>query len=282
MRLMAASVLFSTGGVAVKSIAFSGWQVAGLRSGIAAAALFLIVPSTRRRWDLKTLLVSSTFAITMILFILANKNTTAANAIFLQAAAPLYLLVLAPWLLKEPVRRADLIAMVAIAAGLVLVMSGNDAPTRIAPHPKLGNVMAVLSGVALALTTIGLRWLGGMEDGESRKDAVLVCGNFLSFLACIPFALPLAGAQPVDWALITYLGVIQIGVAYWLVMRGLRGVPAIEASLLMMIEPALNPLWVWLIHGEAPGPLALAGGALILAASIGRAAASRAESRPAT
>jgi DME family drug/metabolite transporter len=282
MRLMAASVLFSTGGVAVKSIAFSGWQVAGLRSGIAAAALFLIVPSTRRRWDLKTLLVSSTFAITMILFILANKNTTAANAIFLQAAAPLYLLVLAPWLLKEPVRRADLVAMVAIAAGLVLVMSGNDAPTRIAPHPKLGNVMAVLSGIALALTTIGLRWLGGMQDGESRKDAVLVCGNFLSFLACIPFALPLIGAQPVDWALITYLGVIQIGVAYWLVMRGLRGVPAIEASLLMMIEPALNPLWVWFIHGEAPGPLALAGGALILAASIGRAAASRSESRPAT
>ena len=279
---MAASVLFSTGGVAVKSIAFSGWQVAGLRSGIAAAALFLIVPSTRRRWDLKTLMVSSTFAITMILFILANKNTTAANAIFLQAAAPLYLLVLAPWLLREPVRRADLVAMVAIAAGLVLVMSGHDAPTRIAPHPRLGNVMAVLSGVALALTTIGLRWLGGMENGESRKDAVLVCGNFLSFLACIPFALPLAAAQPVDWALITYLGVIQIGVAYWLVMRGLRGVPAIEASLLMMIEPALNPLWVWTIHGEAPSPLALAGGALILAASIGRAAASRSESRPAT
>ena len=275
---MAASVLFSTGGVAVKSIAFNGWQVAGLRSGIAAAALFMIVPSTRRRWDLKTILVSSAFAVTMILFILANKNTTAANAIFLQAAAPLYLLVLAPWLLKEPVRRADLIAMVAIAAGLVLVMSGHDAPTRIAPHPKIGNIMAVLSGVALAFTTIGLRWIGGMEDGESRKDAVLVCGNFMSFLACIPFALPFVGAQPIDWALITYLGVIQIGLAYFLVMRGLRGVPAIEASLLMMIEPALNPLWVWLIHGEAPGPLALAGGALILAASMGRAAASRLDS----
>lgn len=273
---MAASVLFSTGGVAVKAVAFNGWQVAGLRSGIAALALFAILPTSRRRWDLKTLAVSSTFAITMILFILANKNTTAANAIFLQAAAPLYLLILAPLLLKEPVRRADLIAMAAIALGLVLVMSGTVAPTTIAPHPGIGNVMAVVSGVALAFTTIGLRWLGGMEDGEARKDAVLVCGNFLTFLSCIPLALPFAAVRGVDWALITYLGVIQIGVAYWLVMRGLRGVPAVEASLLMMIEPALNPLWVWLIHGEEPAKLALVGGAIILASSIGRAMADKA------
>jgi len=273
---MSASVLFSTGGVAVKSIAFSGWQVAGLRSGIAAAALLLLVPSTRRRWDLKTVAVASTFAITMILFILANKNTTAANAIFLQAAAPLYLLVLAPLMLKEPVRRADLVAMAAIALGLVLVMSGTVRPTTIAPHPAIGNTMAVISGVSLALTTIGLRWLGGMEDGEARKDAVLVCGNFLTFLACLPLALPFISVRGVDWALITYLGVIQIGVAYWLVMRGLRGVPAVEASLLMMIEPALNPIWVWLIHGEAPGHLAVIGGAIILASSIGRAMADKA------
>jgi DME family drug/metabolite transporter len=273
---MFASVLFSTGGVAVKSIAFNGWQVAGLRSGIAAVALFAFVPTTRRRWDLKTLAVSSTFAITMILFILANKNTTAANAIFLQAAAPLYLLVLAPLMLKEPVRRADLIAMAAIALGLVLVMSGTVAPTTIAPHPKFGNAMAVISGISLAFTTIGLRWVGGMEDGESRKDGVLVCGNFLSFLACLPFAFPFVGARPFDWVLITYLGVVQIGVAYWLVMRGLRGVPAVEASLLMMIEPALNPLWVWLINSEAPSRLALVGGVVILASSIGRAMADKA------
>jgi drug/metabolite transporter, DME family len=273
---MFASVLFSTGGVAVKAIAFSGWQVAALRSGIAAAALLAIVPSTRRRWDLKIFAVSSAFAITMILFILANKNTTAANAIFLQAAAPLYLLVLAPLLLKEPVRKADLIAMAAIAVGLALIMSGADAPTRIAPHPRIGNIMAVLSGVALAFTTIGLRWLGGMEDGERRKDAVLICGNFLSFIVCIPLGLPISGAGAVDWLLITYLGVVQIGVAYYFVMRGLRGVPAVEASLLMMIEPALNPLWVWMIHGEAPSRIALVGGTIILASSIGRAMADKA------
>lgn len=272
---MSAAVLFSTGGVAVKAIAFNGWQVAALRSGIAAVALALFVPSTRRKWDARTLMVSSTFAVTMILFILANKNTTAANAIFLQGAAPLYLLLLAPIMLKEPIRRADLVAMAAIAAGLALVMSGTDAPTTISPHPKLGNAMAILSGVALAFTTIGLRWLGGMDEGESRKDAVLVCGNFLTFLVCIPLGLPIVGVGAVDWALVTYLGVVQIGVAYFLVMRGLRGVPAVEASLLMMVEPALNPVWVWLIHGEAPSRLALLGGGVILLASVGRAMADR-------
>jgi drug/metabolite transporter (DMT)-like permease len=273
---MAAAVLFSTGGAAVKAIAFNGWQVAGLRSGIAAAALFIVIPSTRRRWDLKIVAVSFSFAITMILFILANKNTTAANAIFLQSAAPLYLLVLAPLLLKERVRRADLIAMAAIAVGLSLVMSGTAAPTTMSPNPRLGNIMAITSGVALAFTTIGLRWLGGMEEGESRKDAVLVCGNLMSFLICVPMAHPLGHVRALDWALITYLGSVQIAVAYYLVMRGLRGVPALEASLLGMVEPALNPIWVWLIHGEAPGTVTIVGGVIILAASISRALADRA------
>lgn len=272
---MGAAVLFSTGGVAVKSIAFSGWQVAALRSGIAALALFSIVPSSRRKWDLPTFVVSIAYAATLILFILANKNTTAANTIFLQGAAPLYLLVLAPLMLDESVRKADLVAIVAIAVGLGLVISGTDAPTTISPHPKLGNTLAVISGVSLAFTTIGLRWLGGMEDGEARKDAVLVCGNFLSFAICIPLGLPIGGVHAFDWGLIVYLGVIQLGVAYWLVMRGLRGVPAVEASLLMMVEPALNPVWVWLIHGEAPGKVTLLGGAVILAASIGRALADK-------
>jgi drug/metabolite transporter, DME family len=272
---MAAAVLFSTGGAAVKGIAFNGWQVAGLRSGIAAGVLFLLFPSTRRRWDFRILAVSVTFAIAMILFVLANKNTTAANAIFLQAAAPLYLLVLAPLLLKEPVRKADLIAMAAIAAGLALVMSGTQAATTMAPHPRAGNIMAILNGVLLAFTTVGFRWLGGMDDGESRKDAVLVCGNLMCFLICLPMALPFSGARAFDWGLITYLGSVQIGMAYFLVMRGLRGVPAVEASLLMMLEPALNAIWVWLIHGEAPGLLSIVGGAVILAASIGRTMADR-------
>ena len=138
----------------------------------------------------------------------------------------------------------------------------------------IGNAFAMISGVTLAFMTIGLRWLGAKEDGEARKGAVLVSGNLIACLVCMPFALPASGRAQ-DWGLIVYLGVFQIGLAYMLVTRGLRSVPAVEASLLMLVEPAINPIWVWLIHGEAPGPMAIVGGALILGASVIRAVTGR-------
>lgn len=271
LRLLGAAALFSTGGAAVKASAFNGWQVACLRSGIAALALFLFVKSTRRRWDGATIAISAVYAVTMVLFVIANKTTTAANAIFLQSAAPLYLLVLSPLILKERVTRPDLVAMGIIAVGLGLVMWGSPPATTMAPNPFLGNTLAVISGMALAVTTIGLRWLASRPDGAGRQGAVLVCGNVIACLMCIGPALPIGGIGPVDWGMITYLGVFQIGLAYLLVTQGLRGVPAVEASLLMLVEPALNPIWVWLIHGEQPGTLPIIGGALILTASIIRA-----------
>jgi drug/metabolite transporter (DMT)-like permease len=273
-------MLFSTGGAAVKSIAFTGWQVAALRSGIAAVTLFIAVPMTRRRWDWRSISVGVCYAITMILFVLATKETTSANAIFLQSAAPLYLLILAPLMLHEPVTGADLFCIVVIAVGLGLVMTGSPRPTTISPHPMLGNVYATISGVSLAFTTIGLRWLGAMEDGEARKGAVLVTGNIASFLICLPAAWSFAGHGTKDWALIIYLGTIQIALAYFLVTKGLRSVPAVEASLVMLVEPALNPIWVWLIHGEAPGVIALLGGGLILGASVMRAVVGRRQAEP--
>ena len=266
-------MLFSTGGAAVKATAFSGWQVASLRSGIAAVALLIFVPATRRRWTLSTLAVGLAFALGMILFVIANKNTTTANAIFLQAASPLYLLVLAPLLLKERVVPADLWAMAVIAAGLALVISGSPRATTLSPNPVLGNTLAILSGVAISLSTLGLRWLGTKPDGKGQQSAVLVAGNVMACVICVPFALPIADVGAGDWALITYLGVFQIGLAYLFVTRGLRAVPVVEASLLMLVEPAINPLWTWLIHGEAPGGVVLAGGLLILGASVLRAAA---------
>jgi drug/metabolite transporter (DMT)-like permease len=273
-------MLFSTGGAAVKGIGFTGWQVASLRSGIAALALFIAVPTTRRRWDWRSMSVGLAYAITCILFVLATKETTSANAIFLQSAAPLYLLILAPLLLHEAVTSADLICIVVIAMGLALVMTGSPRPTSISPHPMRGNIYATISGVSLAFTTVGLRWLGAMEDGEARKGAVLVTGNIASFLICLPFAWSFARHGAKDWMLITYLGTIQIALAYFLVTKGLRSVPAVEASLVMLVEPALNPIWVWLIHGEAPGAIALLGGALILGASVMRAVVGKRQAEP--
>ena len=108
LQLLGAALLFSTGGAAIKAAVFTGWQIASFRSGFAALTLLLIAPAARRAWTRHTVLVGCAYAACLTLFVLANRLTTAANTIFLQSTAPLYVLVLAPWLLHEPVRRRDL------------------------------------------------------------------------------------------------------------------------------------------------------------------------------
>jgi drug/metabolite transporter, DME family len=269
LQLIGAAVLFSTGGAAIKAAAFTGWQIASLRSGIAALALLLMIPAARRGWTARTLLVGVAYAGCLILFVLANRLTTAANTIFLQSTAPLYLLVLAPWLLKEPVRRQDLGFMLAIGLGLMLFFVGVEQPVATAPDPVTGNLLALASGFCWALAVCGLRWLTAKE-GRGSPLAAVVSGNLTAFLISLPFALPVGSHSITDWSLIVYLGVFQIALAYVLVTSAINHVPALEASLLLLIEPVLNPLWAWLIQGEVPGVWALLGGAIILGATTAR------------
>lgn len=272
LQLVAAALLFSTGGAAIKSADFTAIQIAGFRSGIAALALLLLLPAARRGWSWRTGLVGVAYAATLVLFVLANRLTTAANTIFLQSTAPLYILVLGPWLLDEPIRRRDLGFMVLVVAGLVAFFVGVEPPAVTAPDPARGNLLAVLSGIAWAFTICGLRWLGNRahvaEEGGESALAAVVGGNVLAFLACLPASLPVGPHAAVDWALIVYLGVFQIALAYVFVTRALRWLAAFEASILLLIEPALNPVWAWLVHGEVPGLWAVAGGALILGATV--------------
>jgi len=274
LELVGAAVLFSTGGAAIKATSLDGWQVACFRSGVAALALAALLGSARRGWSRRTPLVACAYAGTLVLFVLANKLTTAANAIFLQDTAPLYLLLLGPWLLGEPVRRSDLALMAAVATGIALVFAARQEPLVTAPDPFRGNLAALASGVSWALTIAGLRWMAGPSSSAPPMSAV-VAGNLLAFLLTLPKALPVSEAAARDWWLIAYLGIVQIGLAYLLLVRGVRGVPALETSLLLLVEPALNPVWSWWIHGERPAGPALAGGALILAATAARAVPSR-------
>jgi drug/metabolite transporter (DMT)-like permease len=261
-------MLFSTGGAAIKAAAFTPWQVAGLRSGIAAVAIVALSRRARHGWTPRVALVGVAYAACLTLFVLANRLTTSANTIFLQSAAPLYLLVLSPWLLKEPIRRQDLGFMAIVGIGLALFFVSAEPAVASAPDPARGNLLALVSGVCWAFTVCGLRWLG---TGESRGEgaggsavAAVVSGNLTAFLVALPMALPLGPHAPVDWAVVLYLGVGQIAVAYLLVTAGLRYIPALEASLILLIEPALNPVWAWLIQGERPGTWALLGGVVIL------------------
>jgi len=266
LEVLAAAALFSSGGALIKSISFSGWQVASFRSVVAAATLFLLLREVRRRPTVRMLGVGVFYAATMVLFVLANKLTTSASAIFLQSTAPLYVLLLSPWLLREKIRARDVLFMFTLAAGLGLFFVGFDPVSATAPNPKLGNVLALASGVTWALTIMGLRAAG--RGGESWGPAAAFWGNVFAALACLPMALPVASARPTDWLLLICLGMLQIALAYFFLLRGIARVSAFEASLLLLLEPVLNPVWSWLVHGERPGGWSLAGGAVILLATL--------------
>jgi drug/metabolite transporter (DMT)-like permease len=266
LQVLAAAALFSSGGAAIKAVHLGGWQVACFRSAVAAATLFLLMPEARRRPSPRVLGVALAYASTLVLFVLANKLTTAASAIYLQATAPLYVLLLSPWLLRERIRSKDVVFMLALAVGLGLFFVGLDPVSATAPNPALGNLLGLISGGTWALTVMGLRALG--RGGEPWAPAAAFWGNVFAAVACLPMALPIASSRPADWLLVLYLGVFQIGIAYFLLIRGLERVQAFETSLLLLLEPVLNPLWAWLVHGERPGAWSLAAGGVILLATL--------------
>jgi DME family drug/metabolite transporter len=270
LLVLAAAVLFSSGGAAIKSTSLTAWQVASFRSAIAAVAILCMLRGARRLPDRATWLVGAVYAATMVLFVLANKLTTAANAIYLQGTAPLYILLVAPLVLREPVRRADLLFMGALALGLGAFFMGQEVATGTAPNPALGNLAALASGLTWAGTVMGLRWLGRRSDDPRATQPSLVAGNLIAAGAALPLALPVTTFSSTDLIILLFLGVFQIGLAYVCLSTGISGVPALEASLLLLLEPVLNPVWAWLVHGEMPTGWALVGGAIIMAATTVR------------
>ncbi len=287
LDLILAALLFSTGGVFIKALAgMTAWQRAGLRSLVAVVFLLLVWPQARRGFSRKALIFSLFYAGTLACFVAANTYTTSANAIFLQSTAPLYVLLLSPLVLGEKVQRGDLLFMGALAVGLALCFGGEfwwggSHVQATAPRPVLGNVFGLVSGILWACTIIGLRWFGQRSGGatDARDSggagASVVLGNVSCFAVCL-----LIGAftgegifhgvttlAPKTYAVLVFLGVFQVGLAYICITRGMSRVPAMEASLLLLVEPTFNPLWSFLVLHERPGAWSLAGGAVILGAT---------------
>jgi drug/metabolite transporter, DME family len=268
LLLVGAALLFSTGGAAIKACSLSQWQVAGFRSGIAAVVLFMLLPGARRGWTWRTGLVGLAYAATLILFVIANKLTTSANAIFLQSTAPLYLLLLGPLVLREPIRKIDIAVISAVAAGAVMLLVGSEAAGSTASDPGRGNVLATAAGLTWALTITGLRWMGKRPANANSAAATVIAGNLIALAICLPMALPVSHASRIDLAVLFYLGIFQVSLAYVFLTRSLREVTGIEAATLLLIEPVFNPIWSWFVHGERPGLFALAGGAVIILAAF--------------
>jgi drug/metabolite transporter (DMT)-like permease len=274
--IVLAALLFSTGGAAIKGSELSAWWISVGRSAIAAAVILAILPESRRLGSPRVWVAGVAYAATLVSFAFATKLTTAAAAIWLQATGPLYMLFLAPPLLGERVRPRDVaLGLVLLAAMVVLFLDArHGATTTLAPRPVLGNVLGAVSGLTFALTVLALRQRA--RHGQASSLPVVVAGNFLACAATLPPALASSadGASPsaADVAGVLYLGCVQVGLAYWLLDWGIRRVTAFEASALLLVEPATNPLWAWLATGERPSWLAAIGGVVIVTATFLHAA----------
>lgn len=264
-----AALLMSTSGVAIKSCNyFSTWQVASFRAGVAAIVLLLLSPAVRRNFNIKTMLIGCAYAAASVLFVLATKLTTAANAIFLQSTSPITIVLLSSWLLKEPLRKRDAIFMLALALGLSFFFLGSYQPCNNSPDPLLGNQLALISGLFWAVTVTGLRWLSHAgNNAENIGASAVTLGCIIAFTSTLPMALPLQKSHFSDWLIVIYLGAFGVAMVFLLLSRAIKQLTAIEAGLILLIEPALNPLWSWLLQRENPGFPAIVGGAIILSAT---------------
>jgi len=258
--LVLAAVLWSTSGLFIKLLDWQPMAILGGRS-IFAALLFLAYLRPRSlRWTRLEVLGAVSYVVAQLAFITATKLTTAANAIFLQYAAPIYIILFGWWLLGERPQRADLLALPVIFAGLLLFL-GDD----LTANGMAGNVLAILSGMAMAGWFLTMRV---QKDGVPANTILL--GNIIGAVIGLPF-LAQADLTPINLAVIIYLGVFQLGMAALLYSIAIKHVPVLESTIILMLEPILNPIWVFLALGETPGTLALIGAALVLGATLWRA-----------
>jgi drug/metabolite transporter (DMT)-like permease len=271
LYLIFAAVLWSTGGVMIKAISWSPIAILAGRS-IFSSILFLIylrrLPSHFTPWKITA---SVAHILTAFLFITATKLTTAANAIFLQYTAPLYIVLLGIWFLRERPTRIDWISMVIIFTGMLLFFGD-----KLSANGMFGNILAILSGVTLAIMNVALR---AQKDGSPAESILLAH----MFTAVVGFPAVLKETWTLSsWLIILYLGIFQIGFSFIFFTSAIKHVPAIEATLISTLEPILNPLWVFLFLGEQPGQLAMLGGLIVLAGvALNAVGSARAAAQPA-
>lgn len=260
--VLAAALLWSTGGLFIKWTSLSGLELSFCRSFFAAITVAILTRHEGFRLNSITAFASVLYAVLLILFVLATKETTAANAIFLQYTAPVYLLVLEPLIYKEKFRSQDLATVLVCIGGMALFFVG-----QLRPQDVTGNLLALASGLCFALYFLCLRH---PKAREVNRASSVIYGNILAVLITAPWAL---GAIPNltfhDTFSVVYLGVVQLGFAYALFTVAMaRGVRSLDAGIICYIEPVLNPVWVFLVLGEQPSRWALLGGAIIVGAVI--------------
>jgi len=258
-----AALLWSSSGLFIKVLSLGALQIAFARSLVAVPAMALVVRlrggNPFPRPSALSLGCALAYASILILFVAATKLTTAANAIFLQFSAPIYLVFLEPWVTKRALRARDLVAVVLVLSAMGLFFLG-----RLAAGNLAGNLLAVVSGIGLALFSLTLK-LQRERAPDLDPIGAIILGNLLVALFCAPLALRSFHPTLPQTEILLYLGVFQIALAYLFFNAGIRHLSATAAVVTGTLEAVLNPLWVFLGIGERPSPWALLGGLLILA-----------------
>jgi DME family drug/metabolite transporter len=262
LLVVAAALLWSTGGLFIKWTQLSAFELSFGRSLLAAVTVALFTYREGFRLNGLTVITSLLYAALLLLFVVATKLTTAANAIFLQYTAPIYVLLLEPLFYKEKFRARDLLTVAACIAGMSLFFVG-----KLRPQDVEGNIAALASGVCFALYILLLRH---PQSQRVNRASSVIYGNLLLVLITAPAGLAaLTKLSQPDIISVSYLGVIQIGLAYTFFTLGMaRGVRSLDAGIVGYIEPVLNPVWVFLFLGERPSTWAILGGAIIITAVI--------------
>jgi len=266
LSLVFVAMLWSIGGVFIKIVDWNPLAIAGARSGI--AALFFVLALTGPRGNIRAVIpprlswpllgAAVSVALCMLFFVTATRLTTAANAVILQYLAPIHVALIAPRFLGEKTHPRDWLALVLALGGMTLFFWGD-----VSPQGRLGIFLALAASVAFAGIPLFLRRMG---TAGGQTQAVFL-GNLLLAVICLPFYFQ--GSKPglKGIGALLILGVFQTGLAYFIYSRAVRHVRALEAALIPVIEPILNPVWVFLFIGERPSVQSMIGGALVLGAA---------------
>jgi drug/metabolite transporter, DME family len=250
------AILWSSGGLFIKLISLDSMELSFFRCAIAAVVFALMFRKRILKLNRLALLNSFAYAAVLILFVIATKTTTAANAIFLQSTAPIYVLIFEPLLTKTKWERINIITIVVCFLGMILFFMGDLTPGDIK-----GNIAALLAGVAFAAFFLGMK-----KNEPQYGESSIFYGNVIVALICIPFITDMNSISLQDFAMVSFLGVFQIAFAYALFSYGLKRIIAVEASIISMFEPVLNPIWVFIGYGEVPSFYAIIGGIIIMTA----------------
>jgi drug/metabolite transporter (DMT)-like permease len=259
LLLALTSVLWSAGGFLIKLINWNPLAIAGFRSAIACVLMLFFLPKARSAIRLSIVPGAIAYAGTVIFFVLATKLTTAANAIFLQYTAPIYIALLGPMVLGEKTRPRDWLFILVALGGVALFFLD-----RLHWDSFLGIVFALASGVSFALLILAMR-----RERSGSPESIVLLGNAFAFVIALPAMFSRTAIEQ-NWFWLTVLGVFQLTLPYLIYSAAIRHVRAIDAALIGFIEPILNPIWVLLITHEQASGWAILGGAIVLGTALAR------------